>query len=334
MSTLIDRLTDTQRHELSQAMAQRGGLKKFSQRHGINFHSLRGGLSRTRGQALEPSRSDLEEQWDRTAALLLDELQRDGAEPHRRFDVGHTPKTINLVEKPLHLQLKKWAWASDFHAPVHSELWVERLARVGHALDVPTLVVGGDLFDFADISRHGSDQTVPDINETLRVGGEILRYLRQVFPQIIVLPGNHDRRVAKKLDRDLSWENVVRMAVGDMTGITTTNSDYLYVNDNPGWACGHPSFFSVQPTVGLRQVALYRKRHILGSHNHVQGVSKVNDEYICIDPGAMCDRMATSYYMRGNGISKLQEWSNGFVIIDNDVPQLFADRLVHWRDYE
>jgi hypothetical protein len=137
----------------------------------------------------------------------------------------------------------------------------------------------------------------------------------------------------RRLNKNLSWENVVRMAVGDMNGITTTDDDFILVGSKPGWSVGHPRFFSSKPTGGLHQVAMYRQKHIIGAHNHVTGVSKVNNTFITIDPGAMCKPELTAYYMRSNGLSKFQEWSAGFVAVQDDIPQLFTDGLTRWSDY-
>ena len=339
MSTLIDRLTDTQRQELSQAMAQRGGLKEFSQRHGINFHSLRGGLSRARGQAHEPQPSDLEEQWDRTAALLLAELQNtpEPAEPEIEC-----PPPINIVAEPAPLKLEKFLYASDLHCPLHDDDYVKRLCAVGQQLGVKHVVIGGDAFDFGGVSSHGDDIESVDINQEVDIAGKVLRYIKWHFQTVYILPGNHCRRVARRLDKNLSFRNLVKMALGDLTGVVTTEHDFFLI-DTPfsdiGWTVGHPRFFAVYPTKGLDTVALQRQRNVIGAHSHTLGLARIG-HYLAVSPGHLMREDLTPYLVRQNGLSKHpdQAPARGFVLVestktDGDVVTLFGEGLTRWSDY-
>lgn len=326
MTTILDNLSVFQKSELLDALGRRGGILAFAQKYGLNADSLRGALSRAGGA--EALQIEVSEEVVPPSPQAINTLRQTS---------NALPRAANIVQPPAHFKLQKFAYASDFHAPYHSTLWVERLYKVGYHLEIPTLVIAGDLFDFDNVSRHGSDIQSTDLNKTLEIGGQVVRYLHQVFETIVVLPGNHDRRLMKKLDRDLSWANVLRMAVGNMDGIVSVEQDYLCFDDQDGrtqWIGGHPSFFSSRPTVGLQQVALLRQAGILGSHNHIQGMSKVNDKFWVIDPGCMCDRTITPYIQRGAGLSRFQDWSNGFLVIDDNLPQLFADGLTRWSDFE
>jgi hypothetical protein len=303
--------------------AKHGGIKQIAEEYNVNYHTLRKEVSKYERSVLCPQEGEGLEPLSSQARDTLTGIAK----------LGPVPQSVNIVKPPLHLHERKWAYASDFHCPMQDERWVERLAKVGYHLEIPTLIVGGDVADFDSISAHGSDIEQHDINTAVEVAGQVIRYLKGVFERIVLLPGNHDRRLAKKLDKNLSWENVVRMMVGNMDGIMATDDDYVLVGDKPGFSCGHPRHFSAKPTGGLHSVALYRQRNVIAAHNHVQGLAIVNNQYVTIDPGCMCRAEATPYYMRSNGLSKFQEWTPGFVTVEDNIPTLFGEFITRWSDY-
>jgi 3',5'-cyclic AMP phosphodiesterase CpdA len=208
------------------------------------------------------------------------------------------------------------------------------------ALEVDDLIIGGDLCDFDSLSAHPADLPQTDLNQSIEVTGQVLRYLKSAFRTIYLLPGNHDRRLAKKLDKHLSFTYLVKMFVGDTPGFVATDADFYLIDSEyagrAGWSVGHPRFFSSYPTKGLDQVALQRQRHVIGAHSHTLGASKIGP-YWCISPGHMMRPDLTPYLTRSAGLSKHADQSAGFVLVEHepaaDVVTLFADGLTRWRDY-
>jgi hypothetical protein len=301
------------------ARAPYGQIKDLAEQHGINYNSLRRAVS-------EFERSGVRDIPELSASLSQAAIA--------------CPPAIELVQPPAPLNLQRWLYCSDIHAPLHSELWIERLVRVARELDVPDLVIGGDAFDFAELSGHGDDIEMPDINQALEIAGQVLWYIKAAFQRVHILPGNHCRRLARRLNKNLAFRNLVKMAVGDLTGIETTENDYLLI-DTPysdiGWAVGHPRFFAAYPTKGLDAVALQRQRHVIGAHSHTLGMSKIG-RYWCVSPGMMMRPELTPYLVRSDGLSKHADQSHGFVFVestreDGDVVTLFANGLTRWSDY-
>lgn len=249
------------------------------------------------------------------------------------------PANVNLVPvRPLTLDLDSWLYASDFHCPLHDREYTKRLIAVAHTQNIDTLVIGGDLLDFASVSSHPKTQMQAGLNETLRVAGDLLYALSSCFRRIYILPGNHCRRVAKKLDEPLAFDMLIHAALRGRVAsdcITTTDYDYLFVGpQETGWVVGHPRFFEGSGVPGLAKAALRERRNIIGSHTHAMSLSWTHDgRFRVIYPGHMTNANLTPYVMESRGLSKFAEWKSGFVLVNDATVQLFADGLVNWENY-
>lgn len=251
-------------------------------------------------------------------------------------DLPAIPANVNLIEAPpLTLDCTRFIAASDFHAPLHSQEYTRRLLRVAQKHDVDSLIVQGDVFDFASSSRHPKTEQQASLNQTLRIGGDLLVALCGVFKHIYLLPGNHDRRVAGKLDEPLQFDMLVHAALRGrcVDQVTVTDYDYVYVGSE--WVIGHPRYYSSTPAKGGADVALLQQRNVIGSHNHIFGVMQSKcGKFLSIDPGHMTDASITPYHLQSAGLSKYGSWRNGFVMVDSGVVKLFTDGLVDWGQYK
>jgi hypothetical protein len=184
------------------------------------------------------------------------------------------PPAIDVITvRPLELDLDRWVYASDFHAPHHNVEMVDRLARVIRKRAIGTLVIGGDLFDFARLSKHPQINAAPSTDDTITTAGDLLVYLAGLVDQIVIMPGNHCLRLAKAVSgidfASLVWAGV-RGRVAEQK-LVITNYDYCYIGpEGPdGWVVGHPSYFSSFPAKGGADVADLKHRNVIGAHNHI-----------------------------------------------------------------
>ncbi|MBK9944196.1 MAG: metallophosphoesterase [Kouleothrix sp.] len=334
---ILERLTQEQLIELQEARLERGGILEFATRHGLNSNTLRGALSRSAGDLLEPPeqlqldfRDDLEPTAPQNPAQqAVDTLKSISAS-------AELPQAVRIVDNPVTLDLSRWLYCSDIHAPLHSERALKRLVAVGRALEIEDLVVGGDLTDQDCLSSHPADLPQVDLNQSIEVSGQVLRFLKAHFRRLYIIPGNHDRRLAKVVNKNLGFANLIRMLVGNLDGITTTDNDYFYIGNN--WTVGHPRFFASYPTRGLDAVAMQRQRSVIGAHSHTIGLARIG-RFWCVSPGMMMRPDLTPYLVRSNGLSKHADQTEGFVFVestpqDGDTVQLFADGLTRWSDYQ
>jgi hypothetical protein len=268
---------------------------------------------------------------DDLAADLLNKWTADDKATH----APPFPDNVQLLGKqPLTLDLDTFSYCCDLHAPLHNKRMLDRLVAVLLQRGIGDLIIGGDLFDFDSASRFPKASAQAGLNRTLSIGGDILYALASLF-KLYVLPGNHCRRVAAKLDEPLEFESLIYAALrGRQTKypITVTDYDYIYVNDK--WVVGHPRFYSRVPAKGGTDVAMLQQRHVIGAHNHVQGILQSPcGRYLSIDPGHMTEPELTPYHMQSLGMSKFPAWQAGFCVVEENKPTLYNDKMTRWKEY-
>ncbi len=246
------------------------------------------------------------------------------------------PGNVNHdIEPPLTVDAERWLYCSDLHVPLHNRAYIERLMRVARGKNIDTLVIGGDLFDFASSSKHPATEVQASLNDTLRIAGDVLVALAGVFARIVVLPGNHCRRIAKKLNEPLDFDALVHAALRGRCAaqFTITSRDYVYVGTR--WLVGHPTFYEASGAAQLARAAIKERRHVIGAHTHLVSLQYTFDaRHMVIYPGHMTDPDLTPYIATGRALSRHAEWVNGFVSVEHDKPQLYCDDLVDWSQFE
>jgi predicted phosphodiesterase len=257
--------------------------------------------------------------------------------PQRTIDaesIDVPGNAYSVTTSPLNVSLDKWLYASDLHCPYHNREWIKRLILVANRHSVDTLVIGGDVFDLGVISRYPKVERQSSLNETLRIGGDLLVALGRYFQHIYLLPGNHDNRMAIRLDTPLDFEALIHASIRGRIALdrfTITNYDYMTVDN---WIVGHPRFYSSIPARGMAQVAQLQQSNVIGAHNHLVGMMQSADgKYWAIDPGHMSDASLTPYMMQSAKLSRFSAWRNGFVMIEDGRPTLFSNGLVDWGPY-
>lgn len=265
------------------------------------------------------------------------EARERAIDERKTLTLPEVPENVNLITAaPLTLNYSRWLYCSDLHVPLHNRQYIKRLMLVAQKHKITQLVIGGDFFDFASSSNHPKTEQQASLNQTLTIGGDVLVCLARVFDSITILPGNHCKRVTKKLDEPLSFEMLVHAALRgrDVHTFTVTDYDYVYVGSEDGWTVGHPAFYE-QNGNGLAKAALRERRNAIGAHTHLQSLQYTPDgRYLVIYPGHMTEPRMTPYVMQGKGLSKFNESVAGFVLVDEDKPTLFSDKLTDWREYE
>ena len=249
----------------------------------------------------------------------------------------HIPGNMNVADAPLTVHLTNWLYASDLHIPLHNRTYLERLIRVGKHAGIKHLVIGGDLFDFQSLSEHPKEDREVGYDDSKRVAGRILRLLGEDF-HLYIVPGNHDRRYAKRLGGYIDFKDLIWAALaGERTKypITVSNNDYIYINEGEaGWVVGHPRFFSTIPAKGGAEVAMIQRRNVCGAHNHIIGMMQSKcGNFWAVDPGHMTEPAMTPYKVRSEGLSKFPAWRPGFMLVQNNIPQIMTDGLVDWQAY-
>lgn len=88
---------------------------------------------------------------------------------------------------------------SDLHFPYQNNEAIEVAIKYGVEKDVNCVLINGDLFDFATISRHEKDWKFRPAKEEIEAVNQFFDYLKDRLPKarIVFKCGNHDERFDK-----------------------------------------------------------------------------------------------------------------------------------------
>lgn len=236
------------------------------------------------------------------------------------------------VEKPLFIPDANALVIGDLHIPHQNTTMLVRALKVvkKYHPSVRRFIIGGDLFDFDSLSRHSHDQKETDPNDAIRLGGHVLRALGAELDEGIIIPGNHDRRFAKRLDQDFDMELLVNAALGQKwprARLKITNLDYIYLGAT--WVVGHPSHYSGLGGKTPSDIADVWQKNIVTLHNHIVGQSQSRSgRYIGVDCGHMTVPDLHTYLHRG--LTKFAKWNSGFCVIENGFPYVYTEQFTDW----
>lgn len=240
-------------------------------------------------------------------------------------------------EKPISIPgLANALILGDLHVPHHNSVMLERALKIT-AKEFPhikTIVIGGDIFDFSSISSYSKDSVQEAINSSIRLGGDVMRALFAPFDLSIITPGNHDQRLAKKVDANFDFELVINAAFGKnwpKSEVKISNMDYIYMGQN--WLIGHPSNYSGQGGKTPSDLADLYQRNVITFHNHVVGYSQSRSgKYIGVDAGH--STVEDQHYYKERRLNKFVRWNSGFVVLSNDYVYTFSEKFTDWKLYD
>jgi hypothetical protein len=237
-------------------------------------------------------------------------------------------------EQPLTITNGNVLVLSDLHAPHVSMPMLRRAIYVTkryfpHIQDVAVI---GDSWDFACVSQYSKNGPNEDLDEALEAGARIYRAIGNHFERIWVCNGNHDERIAKRIDARFTLQRLFNSAFGQAwpkAAMQITDLDFLYVDGERPWVLGHPSSYSGQGGKTPADLADLEGCNVATGHNHLVGWSQSKSgKYLGIDIGHMTN--ADQHYYAARRLSKHTKWNAGFLILDCGHPYDFTERWTDW----
>lgn len=237
-------------------------------------------------------------------------------------------------DSPLELECTSVTVIADLHAPYHNQAMLERVvdASVRHGSD--TLVIAGDLFNFDSVTAWPVTNERESLQDELQVAGSVLVDLSQHFTRIVIVNGNHDERLSRRLDAHVRLEDLVNMALARrQTNCEIFVTDYDYVRASVAgqpWLFGHLSGYSKRPGELAKRIAERHLCNVAVGHDHLQGFTSTSDgEYLCISTGAMVatdERGKSPFWYKERRLNDYSDVKNGFLIVETGIPWLYNER--------
>lgn len=131
------------------------------------------------------------------------------------------PEATLTSSEPYRIKGKKVLLISDIHIPYFNKTAFELAVDYGKKKKCDTVVILGDFLDMYQISRFSRNPINPSVAEEIKMGLEIIQYLRKQFPiqEMIFVEGNHDLRLSNYVNAnselfglaDIKLENLLKL---------------------------------------------------------------------------------------------------------------------------
>lgn len=287
---------------------------QIAQAHGLSKDSVRSRVSRyAREQIVQLERENRE---------LKAQLAARDEEDLFGHDLG----------KPWRLD-GDWIVCGDVHLNTVKKGFMLRPLQIAERMLTGTrrLLITGDFLNADAWSDYPTIYPLPPFKRELQAARYFFDVYLDVFDEIWVTQGNHDRRVQKNSKNAISPEDLMRMVTHDPR-IKVSHWGHAVIDSPSGeWRATHGSEFSVQTLSVADQLAQKYKQHIISHHQHHCSIGWDRfKRYVIIDNGGLFDEDSLAYVMLDD--NKRPRMANGFTALVGGTPYLFgASPLTNWE---
>jgi len=207
----------------------------------------------------------------------------------------------------------------DIEIPFHSTDTLEMACALARKYELDTLIINGDLVALDCFSTWVRNTAYKlTFKNEIEPALEILKIFLTIFNQIYIVTGNHERRLARKLDGEIT----IGEFFSNISGVTFSEYSYCILNSGGEeiLVC-HQDNYSKQPLAVSRELASIYHKHIIAGHTHhlAQGYDK-SGKYWVVDGGCCRDTKYTEY--KSIRVNTFPKWNNGVVMVINGSPLL------------
>lgn len=234
--------------------------------------------------------------------------------------------------KPLQLS-GDYMIVGDVHVPTTDYRLAQLVARVGKKhLTNPRLIIGGDFFNFDAFSNYPAVVPSYSWREERKAAECLLSEWLETFTDIVIIMGNHDRRIQRWSMGALEESDIFGMVVSSPK-VKVSNVGWLTVTTSQGvYRVTHARNYSVNRLTVADQLAQKFQQNIIQFHEHHLGLSFDKfGRWLIVNGGGLFDPSQMVYARLDD--NKSPAMVPGFVMLKNGVPHLFGDRLTDWAEW-
>jgi predicted phosphodiesterase len=140
------------------------------------------------------------------------------------------PKSHAETFEPFEVKYSKVLIISDLHFPYQDNKAIELALKYGEKNKMDCILINGDLFDFATISRHEKDWRHRSLVDEIESVKEFFDYLQHRFPKVKIVfkEGNHDERFDKWLfHKSPEFFDISGLTLKDVLKLNEKGIDYV-----------------------------------------------------------------------------------------------------------
>lgn len=211
------------------------------------------------------------------------------------------PPLIPIEAEQIRLE-GDFAVSSDWHAPLTKYDILHRFLDESHEANLTRLIIAGDLTNQDALAGHEEKQKDAGLEPEMEHLHYSIDAALDVFDEIVVTLGNHDRHAAQKLQ--VSFDRSIRMLLADLAPeklkrIRVTALDSVIVDTERGeWLVCHTRSYSRLPLAYPNKLALRHGMHVAGGHRHHHAIGKAANGKTIVELGGLMDAERMAYTKR------------------------------------
>lgn len=211
---------------------------------------------------------------------------------------------------------------SDWHIPHHDREALALLLDTSRKKHIDKLIIAGDFLNLDILSNYVKAESPITIDQELGEARKVVCALLKRFSEICIIPGNHEKRLIRRLNTPLSFASFFAMICGDKR-IKVAEKDHLLLTvSRRTFRICHPKNYSrTKLSVTARLADIYHQ-NIVAGHSHSLGITfSSSGRYLCIDTGGMFDESRIGYIQ---ATTTHPAWNQGFVALYQDKIELYS----------
>lgn len=236
---------------------------------------------------------------------------------------------------PWTLDWSDYIVVGDVHLSTVKHSFLERPLQIAmkHLQSPRRLLIAGDFFNATAFSDYDDIHPEPSFDTELIAAERFFKLYLDVFDEIRLIAGNHDRRVQKKTRNAISFQRLIRM-VSASPKVKASHWGHVVVKNQTGtWRVTHGSEYSVNQLTVADWLALKNQMHIVSHHEHhfSMGLDRYK-RYIIINNGGLFDQSQMAYTVLDD--NKKPNMANGFTLFRGGYPTLFGETpWTNWGEW-
>lgn len=261
-------------------------------------------------------------------------------------EIHDIPDYRPYIPQDVFLKFEPTAIFADIHSPnYHREAFREALL-LSKKRGIKRVICLGDTIDnewcsvYFDVAKRSGIDAVSTIIETNYI---MLKGMAAVFDEIVIVRGNHDERLLKMLNLNLSMADMYKMfSISTRKGqpniydkLNIIEKYHVYMKDSPtgDWLLAHQKNFSSVRGKIAQDLATIHEINVVTSHIHDLAIttSRNKHRYYAVAPGCLADESKMSY--KTMRVSTYSPWILGWAIINEQgIPEVFHYSKEYGKD--
>jgi predicted phosphodiesterase len=242
----------------------------------------------------------------------------------RKKGMLHGEGGFPISEAPVYnsypkLNLDKFLVISDIEFPEHDAEILAFVVDIARRFGIKDLIVNGDFIALDSFSRWARESAYRiAFKQELNPMVESLKILLKTFDHITWVTGNHERRLAYRVDGEITIKDF-------LTGLSNCEfSEYAFcevTSKGREYFVCHQDNYSKIPLSVPREMAAIKHKNIICAHSHhlAQSYDR-SGKYFILEGGSGRDPQRTRY--KATRANLFPQWVLGFVMVYDGVPFL------------